>query len=411
MFGKENDRNAYKQIADPDEIILGYNPPADKPARFEGSTIIYTATNGDETNIRAKNLPLLLRELRLKGAQGWHFASIFQNHGKSMQGLTAFEQSLQTSPTTALLDYWLLRLGGHIRSLESNNKENEDAQYLAELYIKLSEKLTAYENKMGQLANHPSRHQNEERKQLVADFQNEWKELVHPAEEKYKKTDVKNILKNIAAACTVFGLIWLFCKNLYRLSQFKGPGLFQFEDAHSRKIEHLQKLYDDIAKATETDSTELQNFFTDDIEDAHKSCAIFLQAIGELQALHSGTKTDAIYTEDTQDALEITIDALMSPLNIFSRKLAKIDKDAPDAEITLKEIQLSFMQNWQKVASAQELSEKIGTDSAYPQACQELFGKIIKITEEFGKEIEQAQTERKRRPSTPGSTSSDSGSD
>ena len=35
MFGKENDRNAYKQIADPDEIILGYNPPADKPARFD----------------------------------------------------------------------------------------------------------------------------------------------------------------------------------------------------------------------------------------------------------------------------------------------------------------------------------------------------------------------------------------
>lgn len=408
MHGK--DRSTYTRIADSDESIGGYNPPSDKQARYDirNSTVVYTDTSGTETNIRAKNLPLLLRELRLKGSQGWHFSSIFQHRGKPMQNLETFEKSLQSSPTTALLDYWLLRLGGHIRSLEDPKKEDEDAKYLTDLYHKLTEKLTLYETEMGKLANHPSRHQNQQRQKLVSDFQREWEALVQPAAQKYKQTDVKNILKNVAAACTGFGLLWLFCKNIYRLSQRKGLGLFQFGEAHSRKVEHLQKLYDEIAKATEKDGTELQNFFTHDIEDARSSCTIFSQTIEALQTLHRTEKQDAVYTEEEQDTLEITLGALKTPLKIFTRKLENMDPNSPDAEVTLGEIQLAFMKNWQKVVVDQDLSTKIGAGSPFPQACQELFGKIIKITEEFGKEIEQAQAARERRPSSP-SGSSNSG--
>ena len=405
-----NKRNEYTRIADSDESIGGYNPPSDKQARYDidSTTVVYSATNGDEINMRAKNLPLLLRDLRLQGSQGWHFSSIFQNHGKPMQNLAAFEKSLQSSPTTALLDYWLLRLGGHIRSLEDLKKESEDAKYLTELYNTLTEKLTNYETEMGKLANHPSRHQNQQRQKLVSDFQREWEALVQPAAQKYKQTDVKNILKNVAAACTGFGLLWLFCKNIYRLSQRKGLGLFQFGEAHSRKVEHLQKLYDEIAKATEKDGTELQNFFTHDIEDARSSCKIFSQTIEELQTLHRTEKTDAVYTEKEQDALEITLGAFETPLKIFTRKLENIDPNSPDAEVTLGEIQLAFMKNWQKAVETQELSTKISDESPYPATCQKLFGRIIKINEEFGKEIEQAQATRDRRL-TASSRSSNSG--
>ncbi|MBP6917520.1 MAG: hypothetical protein KBB94_01225 [Legionellaceae bacterium] len=404
------DRHAYKRIPDSDESIGGYNPPSDKQAGYDenSSKVVYTDTLGTETNILAKNLPFLLHELRMKGSQGWHFSSIFQHRGKPMQNLEAFENSLQSSPTTALLDYWLLRLGGHIRSLDAPKTENEDAKYLTDLYHKLAEKLTLYETEMGKLANNPSRHQNQQRQNLVSDFQREWRELVQPAVQKYKQTDVKNILKNLAAACTGFGLLWLFCKNIYRLSQRKGLGLFQFGEAHSRKVEHLQKLYAEIARATEKDGTELQNFFTHDIEDARSSCGIFLQTLNELQALLESEKTDAVYTEGEQDALELTLAAFKAPFNIFTRKLATIDSNSPDAEVTLGDIQLAFMKNWQKVVVDQGLSTKIGTGSPFPQACQELFGKIIKITEEFGKEIEQAQAARERRPSSPSGSSNSS---
>ena len=128
--------------------------------------------------------------------------------------------------------------------------------------------------------------------------------------------------------------------------------------------------------------------------------------MNELQALLDSEKTDAVYTEDEQDALELTLEAFKAPLNIFTRKLANIDSNSPDAEVTLGDIQLAFMKNWQKVVVNQGLSTKIGTDSPFPQACQELFRKIIKITEEFGKEIEQAEATRTRRLTASSSSSS-----
>ena len=84
-------------------------------------------------------------------------------------------------------------------------------------------------------------------------------------------------------------------------------------------------------------------------------------------------------------------------MKIFTRKLENIDPNSPDAEVALGEIQLAFMKNWQKAVETQELSTKSSNESLYPTTCQELFGRIIKINEEFGKEIEQAQATRDRR--------------
>ena len=398
-----NDNKSYKKVVGPDEIVAGYYPPSTKQAHYIDTTITYQGVNGDEIFIRQKNLPLLLRELRLQGSEAWNFATIFQNKGKPMQGLKEFEESLQTSQTTALIDYWLLRLGGTIRELPKSDAK--EAQYLTELYDDLVKKISIYEQAMGKLATNPSRHQNADRQELVQKFQQEWKVLIEPAEQKYKQKDIKNILKNVAAACTVVGLLWLFCKNLYRLTQRKELGLFQFGEANSRKLEHLQKLYDDLPKATAAHAAEKENFFTNDIEDARKSCLIFMQTIGELQALHTSTKLDALYTEEDQDTLEIAIEAFMTPLNIFSRKLNRIKSTDEDAELVLVDLQKSFMQNWQKAVEKQGLTEKIGEESPYPEDIQTAFKKIIDISTEFGKELEQINTERVRRPSSPGGSS------
>lgn len=401
-----HDKKDYKKVVGPNEIVAGYYTPSSKQARYEGTTVIYQAVNqageGDETKILQKNMPLLLRELRLQGSEAWDFATIFQNKGTPMRGLEEFEASLQSSQTTALIDYWLLRLGGTIRNLPKSDAK--EAQYLSDLYDELVKKISLYEQEIGKLANNPSRHQNADRQKLVQKFQQEWKGLIEPAEQKYKQKDVKNILKNVAAAFTVLGLIWLFCKNLYRLTQRKELGLFQFGEANSRKLEHLQKLYDDLPKATATDAAELHNFFSGDINDAYKSCEEFSKLIGELQALHSTTNIDGIYTKQDKKALNLTINGFIGVLNSFQQELSEFNRN-PDPDDSLEEIQEDFMGHWREAAENHKLATHLGEESHYSPACQEKFERIIAIAEGFGKEIENMKSKREKSASSPGGSS------
>lgn len=403
----------YRPISDKDESIYGYNPPAAKKTEYEDSNIYYTDTVGNEVTIKSQHIPALLRELREKKDKSWPFSSIFVYKSWSvppvhisMKGLQKFEESLHTSPSTALMDYWLLRMGGHIRTLQGKNGANDsDAQYLSGLYDDLVKKLQNYEKEIGKLAINPSRHQNEERQKLVSKFQTEWQEAIQPAQQKYQQKDINNILKNVAAACSIIGLIWLFCKNLYRLTQGKGLGLFQFENAHSRKLEHLQKLYSDIEKATAKDAEKRENYFSHDIGDAQTTCAELMQITKQLENLPEPS--------DRKEKKEkaIIINAYNTVLKLFSDELVKIQKDieAPDAEISLLEEQKDFMNEWQKTGYAQGLALKIGDQSPYSEDYQALFQKIIDISSVFAKEYEHvtSELERRQKPRS-SSTSSES---
>ncbi|MGV3740645.1 MAG: hypothetical protein ACO1N3_05095 [Gammaproteobacteria bacterium] len=403
-----NDRKGYTQIVDAEEKIFGYHAPADAKAKYENSNINYKDIVGNDVTIKAHHIPSLLRELREKGADGWKFATIFHRKGTDMQGLAEFEKSLQASPTTALMDYWLLRLGGHIQILQ--NKKDSEANNLSNLYFDLVKKLQNFETEMGKLANNPSRHQNEQRKKLVEEFQNDWQATIEPAQKKYKEIDANNILKNLAAAFTIVGFIWLFCKNLYRLSQGKGLGLFQFENAHSRKLEHLQKLYADVEKATAADAAKRENYFSHDIEDAKKAHKELGQITADLQKLHTDTQIDGVYTKkERKDAKQI-LDAYTSLLTMLAGDIDDYDPNEPDAEISLLEDQKDFMEKWQTAGYAQGLAQKIGEDSPYPESFQKLFQKIIDISNGFAAEIENTQSELDSRKRPRGPSMSDSGS-
>ena len=408
-------KSGYQSISDSDEQIYGYNPPDPKNAhsKYENASITYNDKKGNSAvNIKFKHIPGLLRELREKGEKGWVFSTIFANKGQPMPGLQQFEQSLQATPTTALMDYWLLRLGGHIQILQGKEGEsstNPDALYLNDLYDKLVKRLQNYEVEMGKLANHPTRHKNEERQKIVAQFQQEWREAIAPAQKKYQEKDVNNILKNVAAACTVVGLLWLFCKNLYRLSQGKGLGLFQFEAAHSRKLENLEKLYGEIEKATAKDAEAKENYFSHDLTDAQDTCAELMGLPAKLQGLLDQIKLEK------KEKKEITIiaEAYATLFRLFTQELAEIqsDPEAPDAEISLLEAQRDFMEHWQTTCYAQNLMGKMGEESPYPPEYQEVFQKMMDITTVFSRECNEIKDElesRQKRPSTP--THSDSGS-
>lgn len=402
-----SDKNQYKRVVSPSEIVAGYYPPTNNQARYEGTNIIYEDVKEDQVSIRQKYLPLLLRELRLQGSEAWNFAIIFQNKGKPMQGLKEFEASLQASPTTALIDYWLLRLGGVIQELPKSDAQ--DAQYLTDLYDNLVKKMFIYEQEIGKLANNPSRHQNAERQKLAQQFQQECQGLIQPAEQKFKQKDVKNILKNLAAALTGFGLLWLFCKNLYRLTQRKELGLFQFAEANSRKLEHLQKLYDDLPKATAADAAELHNFFTSDINDAYQSLEEFLKLIAELQTLYNTTDIRGTYTNQDKKDLKLTINSFIGVLDSFQQELSAFQQNPEQGE-SLAEIQEDFMGHWRSATKSHKLAKHFSEQSHYSPACQEKFRKIVAIAEEFGAEIETMQSKRARGPSSPGGSST-SGSD
>lgn len=401
-------KKGYRPITQTDEKIFGYNPPAAVQAKYKDSNITYKDIVGDEVTIKSQHIPELLREIREKGEEGWKFASLFKNKGRNMKGLAEFEKSLNASPTTALLDYWLLRLGGHIQTLQQ--AKDPEAAYLLDLHKDLATKLKKFEDEMGKLANNPTRHQNDQRQQLVDKFKQEWQAAIKPAQTKFKQTDINNILKNLAAACSVVGLLWLFCKNLYRLSHGKGLSLFQFETAHSRKMDHLQKL-SDVEKATATSAEKRENYFSHDIEDAKKTYEELLKINTRLEELHHETRLDALYTEEEQEKLELLIDALASPLKIFARKL-KMDTEQPDAELNLLQGQKAFMDQWITAGYAQGLAQKVGDESPYPEEMQNLFQKVMDISAEFSKEVEDlnSELERRKRPRSP-SMSSGSGSE
>lgn len=414
-----DDRRSYTRIIDAEEKIYGYNPPSSKQAKYANSNITYHDIIGNQVTIKAAHIPGLLRETREKGANGWPFATIFQYKNRAMQGLKEFEKSLESSPTTALMDYWLLRLAGHIHTLQGKTAPESlvqkvttdpDASYLSSLYFDLTKKLQTFEKEMGKLANNPSRHQNEQRKKLVEEFQNDWQATIVPAQQKYKQRDINNILKNVAAACSIVGLVWLFCKNLYRLTQGKGLGLFQFENAHSRKLEHLQKLYTDVEKATAADAEKRENYFSRDIADAKKTYEELKQITDSLKILHTETSLDSLYTKHEKRDVKQILDSYTSLLTMLSDDIKEFNPDEPDAEISLLEDQKVFMEKWQTTGYAQGLAQKIGENSTYPDKFQTLFQKIIDISAGFATEIEHIQSELDSQKRPRGPSMSDSGS-
>ncbi len=425
MFGKGKDK--YTKLPDEHEVELTEQrkqdsklqkyklPSLKKPVVFnsQNNNISYTAENGDIVTIKKERLAGFLREVREQGVEGWGFDGLFQK----MSELTKFEAYLKTSPTTALIDYRLLRLGGHIRTLQGKQgaaSTNADAATLSTLYKVLVAKLQEYELKIGELANKPSRHQNEQRKKLVEDFQSEWQQLVRPIANKYKgKIDTYNILLNVAVACTGFGLAWLFLKNIYRLSQRKGLGLFQFEQAHSRKVENVEKFYDDVIKATDADASELQNYFTDDLKDTDKSFNQLSDLIDNLQSLHATLPTDETYTKKEKKALGRTIEAFRSTLHTLQQDLQAYRRDPDNADETLSEIQTDFMEAWQKATTDHNVSENSTIlISKYPLACTQKMTDIAQISEQFGQELAQLKQQEQEHqtgrdsPSSHGSDSS-----
>lgn len=418
MYSKKTEK--YSKLTDTDNSVLGFQVPTDHSLavlkqgdnRIKG--IYYTDVNQEKKTIPAEQIAPLLREVRNSGNAAWGFAKLFQKQGLAESDRILFETFVKESRTTAWMDYWLLRLGGHISVLQGKEglaSQNEDAHYLSDIHLKLTKLLQDYEVKIGQLANNPSRHQNEQRQRLVTDFHKNWQSAIQPATEKYKQRDTHNILLNVGAACTGIGLIWLFAKNLYRLSQRKGLGLFQFEQAHSRKVETLTKLYEDVAKATEADAAKLDNYFSNDINDAYQSYEQFSKLVAELQRLFDTLKPDETYTRKERKALLSIVNALVGTLDGFQRDLSDYQSGRTDG-VTLSEIQVEFMEAWNKTVTFHELADnQTILTSKFPIDCTTKFAEIVQISDQFRTEIKASEEQEAHRSASPTLSHSDDDSD
>lgn len=386
LTGQTKDKNRSSDI----EILKAKLPSTKKPVVFntKSNNISYTDIQTNISTIKSGDIAPFLREARRNGEAAWGFDALFQK----MTGLTEFEQYIEKSPSTALIDYQLLRLGGHIRMLEGKGK-TDDAQALSTLYTVLVEKLQEYEQAVGELANSKSRHQNEPRQRLVKQFQSDWQLLIKPIANKYKnQKDTYNILLNVATIVCTGGLAlgWLFLKNLWRLANRKGLGLFQFEQAHSRKVENVQKLYDDVIKATAADLAGLPNYFSDEIKDADDTAELLLKRVGELSGLHTSMKVDETYDEDAKDELEATIIAFSSALTLFLKSLDRFKKDPQNSKTSLSDIQKTFMDRWNKLVDTHELKQNSSIlTGKFPIECATKFSEIVEISQQFVKELEE----------------------
>lgn len=371
------------------EILKAKLPSPKKAVVFKtkSNTISYTDIDSNISTLKTGDIVPFLREARLKGEAAWGFDALFQK----MTGLSEFEQYIHKSPSTALIDYQLLRLGGHIRMLKGKGK-TDDAQALSALYTVLVARLQDYEQAVGELSNSKSRHQNEARKRLVGKFQSDWQLLIQPIANKYKhQKDTYNILLNVATVVCTGGLAlgWLFLKNLWRLANRKGLGLFQFEQAHSRKVENVQKLYDDVIKATEADIAGLPNYFSDEVEDADDTAEVLLKSFAELSSLHITMKIGDTYTEDDQDDLEETIENFTTALRLFIKALDKYKKE-PQNSKPLSDIQKTFMERWNNLVVSRKLEKNSSIVTGnYPIECAMKFAEIVEISQQFGKELEE----------------------
>lgn len=408
MFDRNKDKNnAYQPIKEDDEIeltqqavspksqIFGYHlPNVKKPVIFnnESTHISYTDIKGDTVTLRSNHIPGFLRELRQQGKSGWGFHVLFQKMPQHQK----FEDYLANSPSTALLDYRLLCLGDHILHLEKHPKTGStnaaDAVELAGLYAKLVARLQRYEKDLGALSQKPSsRHQNAERKLLVETFQADWQNLIAPVANKYKQTkDTYNILLNVATVIGTagIGLIWLFIKNVVRLSQRKGLGLFQFEQAHSRKVENLQKFYEDVTKATQKDAKGLENYFADDLKITDESFNKLSDLIDKLGGLQQSMPIEGVYTKKEKKALDRMVEAFRSCLNTLQKDLQTYRRNPEEADETLPDIQKDFMEAWNKAAKHHEVSMHTSIlTSKYPLACTQVITEIEQICQQFTKEV------------------------
>lgn len=376
----------------PDFVIEGYKPPNVQPTKYEieFDNIYYFDINNQVTTIKSKHLGPILRTLRGNHEAGAAFANLFEQGNETMENLDAFEKSLENKKTTVLLDYWLLRLEGRIHRLNNN----KDAVYLTALYDELSEKLADYELKMGKLNTHPAVHQNEDRANLVTAMQAEWRSLLEPALNKYKdQWDTRNILLNLAACATGFGLIGLFCKNLYRLTQGKGLQLFQYERAHSMKIDKLQKLYDEVETATQNDVKVRTNYFTTNVEDTYATNAKLQMIVAKLEEAMSQDQK-LLKSERTIDSK--TVGALRSMIASFKGIVDQLATDLHECEdmtdtkaLTL--IHKDFMELWIATVGAQKLYEN---SLKYPKNIQDLFGEVINFSEGFEKELHELKQDK-----------------
>ncbi|HVT61969.1 MAG TPA: hypothetical protein VHD33_00570, partial [Legionellaceae bacterium] len=271
MFDKNT--KGYVSLAnDESETIEGYRKPT-QVGVYSKNCIIYFDDLNQETKITEKHLPTFLKALRASGDKAYPYLSLFYKNGKTMEGQEQFEIDLEKSP--ALMDYWLLRL------VDLTQRAGTEKLYLTELYKKLDEKLNEFEQKINKLNINASRRQNKERELLVENFKKEWDTIIQPAIKKYEsQLDIRNILLNIAAAITIVGILWLSAKNIAYYAQGKNNklGLFQFEQAHSKKIDHLKHLSTSALPQVPA----LSNYFTNDIADSkatHQELSELIQTL------------------------------------------------------------------------------------------------------------------------------------
>ena len=384
-------KNDYEPLATSDSKTFF---PADKPAaEFDGekSTISYTDPHNQLIVINSKDIAEFLKQRRDEGTDGWGYAAIFQNIRKDkfnnlsieeMTHLAEFEASLNN--THALLDYWLLRLGGKINELNQSKFPTED---LSHLYHALKIQLDNFESILGALT---TRHHNDEKEALTEDFKQNWQNSILPLVTKYQQHDWVNILKNLAFACTGVGLIVTIAYGAART--YRGDNfLFQYEGAHSRKRASLQKLNDvmkDYAPSAET----ADNFFSLKMDDAEKSLPIFQGAIEKLDAFLNSQETPNQYYDNLGHAL----DTFKRASKNFSNYLGRLKNQREgfmgnwnDYEATkLKEYQINLMDEWTTAVTTRVLKDN-AFGEAVPEELSIALQEIMDIYDIFKRQISQ----------------------
>ena len=278
-------------ILKPASIVgLSYKTPASELGIFSEQGITYLDIKGQDVLIPKAEIPTFLRNLRCSETpwHQWEFAAIFREGQQAMPG---FEQSLlDEGHSGAIIDYWLIMLGARAGQLQVA-KSGQDRQKklcpesmrLVILYNTLHEELEAYQKLLNELQQKEerSRHSDEQYKTLSDHFKTQWTTSIEKVTKLYQKDlDTKNILLNLAAMASFFGLIVLIYKNVSLWKEGKSPAFFQFAQAHSRTVTQLNQLRADVCS---TPRTSFHNFFSSDISDTFKSIKALSTILSEFK--------------------------------------------------------------------------------------------------------------------------------
>ena len=379
--GGDKDMNykGYEKLSDGDDTTVDSHK---LPATFKFVTyndrgdIEYTAIGEFQpTTIKKNRIPDFLSELR-KAKEPWvqmAWSPLFEK----MSGLDTFEASLSDNRYAAM-DYWLIKLAicaGNLQVSKVGSDQSKtlcaDSDELLKLYATVAIEIDKYKSTMEEHDKHQgSRHYAKRKQEAIKMLNDGCSAAIEPILKKYKENrDVRNICLNILAICSVIGLVGLFLKNVSRVYHGKKLGLFQFEQAHSKRIEPLEalsKTMEDTASSSQVQGG--TSYFSGDPKDIEDSCKELSEYLADFKA-----SIDEWQPSDKPSKM------LVSNLNHIQSKLDKILKPKQSEGIS------DFLEEW--VAAINWINMEQNQLKAYPtNIASKLLGLKV-ISEQFAQDL------------------------